>query len=338
MSSPQITGFIFSSRLLTSALLLWGLFSTQAMAWQQVSYNPYPVYAAPVNFNPNYNPNYNPYTQPYARPYGYPVYNYPANNYPRYGYPQQNYFTPQVVPAKLSKPVVKPDIKNIPKQKKAITQSSTSSKKIFIEKLLPYIDKENTRLIQIRKQVLTINQQLEAAITVSEKSKIWLKKIARKYRVKGNPITKPQARDELLSKVDMIPSSLTLAQAANESAWGKSRFATEANNLFGIWTYDESKGLKPKNRDPEKKHLVRIFDHYGESVSYYMHTLNSHPAYIKLRDIRHQQRNNKLTLNGFEMADGLEKYSAKGDLYIKLIQQLILQNQWAQLDGNNQSV
>ncbi len=330
MSLPQVSGFIFSSRLLASALLLWGLLSTQAMAWQQVSYNPYPVYAAPVN--------YNPYAQPYARPYSYPVYNYPANNYQRYGYPQQNYFAPQAVPAKLSKPVIKSDIKKVPKQKKTITKSSTSSKKIFIENLLPYIDKENIRLKQIRKQVLTINQQLETGITLSEKSQSWLKKLAKKYRVKGNPITKPLAREELLSKVDIIPSSLTLAQAANESAWGKSRFATEANNLFGIWTYDESKGLKPKNRDSEKKHLVRIFDHYGESVSYYMHTLNSHPAYIKLRDIRQQQRNNKLTLNGFEMADGLEKYSAKGDLYIKLIQQLILQNQWAQLDGNNQSV
>ncbi|MCK5663713.1 MAG: glucosaminidase domain-containing protein [Thiotrichaceae bacterium] len=330
MSLPQFSGFIFSSRLPATALLLWGLFSTQAMAWQQVSYNPYPVYAAPVN--------YNPYAQPYARPYGYPVYNYPAKNYPRYGYPQQNYYTPQFVPAKLTKPAVKPDIKTVPKQKKAITQSNNSSKKIFIEKLIPYIDKENTRLKQTRKQLWKINQQLDSGTTLTEKSQSWIKKIAKKYRVKGNPLTKPQARKELLSKVDIIPSSLTLAQAANESAWGKSRFATEANNLFGIWTYDESKGLKPKNRDPEKKHLVRIFDHYGESVSYYMHTLNSHPAYKKLRDIRQQQRQNELILDGFEMADGLEKYSAKGDLYIKLIQQLILQNKWAQLDGSNQSV
>jgi len=68
-----------------------------------------------------------------------------------------------------------------------------------------------------------------------------------------------------------------------------------------------------------------------------MHTLNSHPAYSKLREIRQQQRRNDMTLDGYEMADGLEKYSAKGDLYIKLIQQLILQNQWAQLDGSNQS-
>jgi len=336
MVLPRVSGFIIFSRLLASALLLWSLFSTQAMAWQRVSYNPYPVYAAPVNYYAA-PVNYNPYAQPYARPYGNPVYNYPANNYPRYGYPQQNYFTPQFVPAKLTKPVVKPDIKKALPPKKAITQRSTSSKKIFIENLLPYIDKENKRLKQLRKQVLTINQQLEAGITLSEKSKSWLKKIAKKYRVKGNPITKPQAREELLTKIDIIPSSLTLAQAANESAWGKSRFATEANNLFGIWTYDKSKGLKPKNRDSEKKHLVRIFDHYGESVSYYMHTLNSHPAYSKLREIRQQQRRNDMTLDGYEMADGLEKYSAKGDLYIKLIQQLILQNQWAQLDGSNQS-
>jgi Bax protein len=202
---------------------------------------------------------------------------------------------------------------------------------------LPFIDKENTRLQQLRRKVENIIQQLDANILLSDESKNWLRKLAKKYRVKGNPLTKPQAREDLLKKVDIIPASLTLAQAANESAWGKSRFATEANNLFGIWTYDKSKGLKPKNRDSEKKHLVRIFDHYGESVSYYMHTLNSHPAYTKLRDIRQQQRKNLLSLDGFELAVGLEKYSAKGELYIKLIRDLIRQNQWVQLDGKNLS-
>ncbi|MBT3203325.1 MAG: hypothetical protein HOB14_08470 [Gammaproteobacteria bacterium] len=320
MSLISILRTVFSFRLLAATLLLWTLFSTQSMAWQQVSYTPYPAYAAPVNYNP------------YAQPYGYPAY-----NYPRYYYPQPNYYTPPVSPTKLVKPVVKPEIKKATKPKTTITQSTTSTKKLFIENLLPFIDKENTRLQQLRRKVENIIQQLDANILLSDESKNWLRKLAKKYRVKGNPLTKPQAREDLLKKVDIIPASLTLAQAANESAWGKSRFATEANNLFGIWTYDKSKGLKPKNRDSEKKHLVRIFDHYGESVSYYMHTLNSHPAYTKLRDIRQQQRKNLLSLDGFELAVGLEKYSAKGELYIKLIRDLIRQNQWVQLDGKNLS-
>ncbi|MCK4708965.1 MAG: glucosaminidase domain-containing protein, partial [Gammaproteobacteria bacterium] len=210
-------------------------------------------------------------------------------------------------------------------------------KQSFIDKLLPYIEQENTRLKRLRKQTLHIVQQLDANIRISDKTKSWLKEIAKKFRVKGNPVESKQARYELLTKVDIIPSSLTLAQAATESAWGKSRFATEANNLFGIWTYNKSKGLKPKNRDSEKKHLVRIFDHYGESVAYYMHTLNSHPAYKKLRKIRQQLRNKQLKINGLEMANGLEKYSAKGNDYIQLIRKLIRQNEWAQLDGINRS-
>ena len=206
-----------------------------------------------------------------------------------------------------------------------------------MEKLLPYIERENTRLKRLRKQAQQIIEQLDSNVQISDKTKVWLKKLAKKFRIKGNPVKDKQAREELLTRIDIIPSSLTLAQAATESAWGKSRFATEANNLFGIWTYDESKGLRPKNRDAEKKHLVRIFEHYGESVAYYMHTLNSHPAYKKLREIRQQHRSKKLAVNGLEMANGLHKYSARGDKYIQLIRKLIRQNEWAKLDGIYQS-
>ena len=100
MSLISILRTVFSFRLLAATLLLWTLFSTQSMAWQQVSYTPYPAYAAPVNYNP------------YAQPYGYPAY-----NYPRYYYPQPNYYTPPVSPTKLVKPVVKPEIKKATKPK-----------------------------------------------------------------------------------------------------------------------------------------------------------------------------------------------------------------------------
>ncbi len=325
MPLTAILSLAFSFRLMFVTISLGILFSSQTLAWQQVNYNPYAVYYNNVPVN---------YTQPSRYPaYNYPVYPYPQNNF---YYPQPVYYTPPF--QNLKKPV-RPVIqaKKVSLTTPSKTISNTTSKQVFIDKLLPHINKENRRLETLRARLDKIIQQLNSNTPLSEKSKIWLKKIARKYRTKNNPLTHSTAREELLSKVDIIPSSLTLAQAANESGWGKSRFATEANNLFGIWTYDKSKGLKPQNRDSDKKHLVRIFDHYGDSISYYMHTLNSHPAYSKLREIRQQQRIDQIAVDGFEMAKGLEKYSAKGDLYIKLIRNLIRQNQWAKLDITNHS-
>jgi Bax protein len=167
---------------------------------------------------------------------------------------------------------------------------------------------------------------------LSQDDKLKLTELAKKYRVKPEKLDTQASQEALLARVDIIPASLTLAQAANESAWGKSRFAREANNLFGIWTYDADKGLKPKKRDAGKKHYVRKFADVGESVRYYMHMLNSHPAYAELRKIRRQLRSENETLAGHQLAHGLTKYSAKGDEYIDLIQQLISQNQWAKLD------
>jgi Bax protein len=152
--------------------------------------------------------------------------------------------------------------------------------------------------------------------------------------VKGDPLVEAKSRRELLNKVDIIPVSLALAQAANESAWGRSRFSVEANNLFGIWTFDEKKGLKPKERDEDKKHFVRKFKHIDGSIQYYMLTLNSHPAYRKMRSIRQKLRESQSPITGEAMARGLEKYSEKGPEYVELIQNLIQQNGWELLDRN----
>lgn len=342
MYLTSILRFLLSFRPIAATLLIWISFSTQSIAWQQVNYNPYPTYAAPVNY-------YNPYAYAQPRPNRYVAPNYPRYNYPTYNYPpyyQQNfqqpgYYAPQPQPSKPAEITNRPVNNKVQKaspDKTFSTGENFASKQQFIDNLLPYIDKENARLKRLREQTKLHIHDLEKGISLSEKNSSWLKKLAKKFRVKGNPLKNKQARKELLRKVDIIPSSLTLAQAANESAWGKSRFATEANNLFGIWTYDESKGLKPQKRDSEKKHLVRIFEHYGESVAYYMHTLNSHPAYKKLREIRQQQRHTQKSINGLELANGLEKYSEKGDLYIKLIRSLIRQNEWVLLDNNNHSV
>jgi Bax protein len=213
----------------------------------------------------------------------------------------------------------------------------SNKKQQFINELLPYIEQENRRLMVLRARVERIIAIIENSVPLAESEQQQIISLAKKYRVNDNPLQNESARKELLRKIDLIPASLSLAQAANESAWGKSRFAREANNLFGIWTYDETKGLKPQSREEGKTHLVRIFDDFGESVRYYMYTLNSHPAYEKLRDIRQQLRASSHVIDGHALAAGLEKYSAKGEMYIDLIQDLIRQNEWAQLDAGDQS-
>jgi Bax protein len=119
---------------------------------------------------------------------------------------------------------------------------------------------------------------------------------------------------------------LALAQAANESAWGKSRFAREAQNLFGVWTYDESKGIVPKKRAKGARHLVRKYESMEESIAHYITLLNSHPAYEPLRVIRLEQRTQGNYPDGYAMARGLIKYSAKGEQYVAIIRSMINKN------------
>ena len=313
-------------RFLRLLLILMALYSAGAAAYQYAYPTPYGYYA-PRGYYPAYAPP------------SYPYYRYPARR----------------PPVQTSQPGQAPAVETgsgragtapaaEPPQSEPGSQAETrdygsglnAEKRVFIETLLPYIEDENRRLAKLRAQLAVVTGGLESGTAAGAEDQKLLARLARKYRVEGDPVKDAGARAELMRKIDIIPASLALAQAANESAWGESRFAREANNLFGIWTYDESRGLKPLRRDEGKKHLVRIFDDFGESVRYYMYTLNSHPAYSELRDIRRQLRQADSDIDGYQLAAGLEKYSAKGKAYIELIQGLIKQYEWALLDSGNQ--
>jgi len=200
---------------------------------------------------------------------------------------------------------------------------ASSGNREFVESLLPLIEAENQRILTLRQDLLELIARLESATSLGKAQTKRLKQLARTYRVEGNPLKDADARAALISRVDSVPASLVLAQAANESAWGKSRFAREGNNLFGIWTYDEDKGIVPLRRAPGKKHLVRKFDSIGDSVRYYLHTLNSHPAYASLREIRAGMRANGQALDALMLAGGLTNYSARGEQYVELIRDMI---------------
>jgi Bax protein len=305
-------------------ILLATLFSAQASAYQY-------AYGSPQPYNAH-------------RGYYYPYLRAPHPYYSGYGHVVQHGYSRAPAPAqppvsgktRTREAGAKVDAHSAAeaKQPSEKTQAGLSAgRQAFINTLLPHIEQENRRLTGLRNELARLFSRLESDAEISSSEHLQISALARKYRVKGDPLQDPAAREELVGKIDIIPASLALAQAVNESAWGESRFAQQANNLFGIWTYDEDKGLKPLNREEGKTHLVRIFDDIGESVSYYMYNLNSHPAYSELRQIRGQLRASGRAIDGHKLAAGLEKYSAKGQAYIDLIRSLIRQNDWALLDS-----
>ncbi len=138
--------------------------------------------------------------------------------------------------------------------------------------------------------------------------------------------------DALRLHIDIVPVSLLLAQAANESAWGTSRFATDGNNYFGEWCYKPNCGLVPRHRAAGATNQVRIFASPSDSVASYIHNINTSAAYSELRQIRANLRAKQATLLGSKLAAGLTRYSERGDEYIDEIKSMISYNELARFD------
>ena len=138
----------------------------------------------------------------------------------------------------------------------------------------------------------------------------FLNKISKKYRIKTADKHKYDLVNELLNRVDIIPNSIVLAQAANESGWGSSRFAREFNALFGEYTYDYSDGVVPLLREEGEKHLVKTFTSVDKSVQSYFNNLNSHYAYENFRKVREMMREKNNFSNIKLLVEELDSYAA----------------------------
>ena len=321
--------------IIISAILLT-LISFSATANMQYGYPPAPHYGytAPV-FLP-YPPQYHP-TQPHFAPVRHyrPVRPFPG---PHSADPVKK--APETINEKttgtvalISKPDnrIKPVVTEVVEPKKpAPKKVLPDSKLVFLQKVAPIVHKVNTEVMSERERLQSIIKVLEQDESMNADDSQWLQVRLKKYRVDGKLITAELLISELLPKVDIIPVELALAQAANESAWGKSRFAREAQNLFGVWTYDESQGIVPKKRAKGAKHLVRKYESMEDSIRHYITLLNSHPAYQLLRVIRFEQREAGENPDGFAMAEGLIKYSAKGEQYVAIIRSMISNNNLAE--------
>ena len=237
----------------------------------------------------------------------------------RYGYTLHTVKAQQAEVPRIVPETVPHDLKEV--------REVERKKEVFLSMVLPLVLMVNERLSEQRERLLTLKDKIEAGQSIGREQRAWLNEMYRTYKVE------PGEMDKLLLRVDVVPPSLALAQAAIESGWGTSRFAREGNALFGQWVWgDEADGIVPEKRQEGKTHKIRAFETPLEAVAAYIKNLNTHRAYRKLRRMRADLRAQGAGLNGLTLAGGLEAYSEKGQAYVDLVRQIIAANELRPLD------
>ncbi len=211
----------------------------------------------------------------------------------------------------------------LPKELKNI-ESPKKRKKLFIKIVLPLIIEENLKIRFDRKKLFEILNKNNT----TKRDKVWLDLKFKQYGIKNNDFAKLKIR------MDEIPVSLAIAQAAKETGWGSSRFAQEGNALFGQWTWS-GEGIKPLGIEKDEKHKVAKFKILKASVRAYQRNLNTHPSYKEFRIERAIQRDNDERLNSLELVNFLEKYAETGKEYTEVLKKIINQNSLTDYDDVN---
>ncbi len=205
------------------------------------------------------------------------------------------------------------------------------NKKQFVKTVLPIIINENQNIITTRSFINNLKEKLLTFKTLNNYEVRKLNDIASKYNIKYSEKHKLDLINELLIKVDVIPNSIALAQAAIESGWGKSRFAKEYNALFGEYTYDQNQGVLPLEREYGEKHFIKSFSSYNNSVSSYFNNINSHNAYKDFRALRNIMRLNNNFSEVALLVDKLDSY-AEDNNYVKNLNAVIKKNNFKKFD------
>ncbi|MGM0450043.1 MAG: glucosaminidase domain-containing protein [Pseudomonadota bacterium] len=208
----------------------------------------------------------------------------------------------------------------------------TERKEAFFSYLFPRIALANLRIEAARDYL----EQLRKKESLSEEENEWLEAHASRLRVDTED--REALFERLDRRMDIIPPSLMIAQAANESAWGTSRFATKGNNLFGQWCFNQGCGLVPQGRPDGMSHEVEVFDSPYQSVRSYMTNLNRHNAYKGLRERRETLRTQDEFPDGVTLAGGLEAYSERGQAYVHEIRGMINSNGLPEYDERLSSI
>ena len=228
-----------------------------------------------------------------------------------------NYRLKDVRETKLVKPVA---LTLLPNEIKMI-ESTTERKEFFIQIILPLILQENNNIRLDRKRLFSI-------INKSNNTKLekkWLEKKYKQYGVVSKDLS------ILKIRMDEVPVSLAIAQAAKETGWGTSRFALEGNALFGQWTWS-GEGLKPKEADGNKGHKVMKFNVLQASVRAYQRNLNTHKSYKSFRLARAELRDRGKPLDSLILSKFLDNYAETGEKYVEVLQKIINQNDLKDFD------
>ena len=211
----------------------------------------------------------------------------------------------------------------LPKDLKTLGNTA-QKRELFIKILLPLILDENEKITDDRKKLFKILSK--NFNTAGER--YWLKRRFKEYKIDDQDLAK------LKMRMDIIPVSIALAQAANESGWGTSRFALEGNALFGQWTWSKS-GISPKNKDPDASHRVLQFQILKASVRAYKNNLNTHNAYKEFREERAQLRESGDKINGLLLTKYLKNYAGIGTKYVEILDSIISKNSLTDFDEAN---
>jgi len=192
-------------------------------------------------------------------------------------------------------------------------------KKTFFNYLLPEINKKNNKIQLIRKKII------EKDLSKEELTKLYIK-----YRInEDSEIT------ALLEKIDIIPPSLVLSQAALESNWGRSRFAKFYHNYFGLWCFERGCGVIPKKRDKGDTHEVAKFSSPEKAIDFYFLSINRNKSYEVLRKIRQDKRSKGQSISGLSLSEGLTNYAEIGYEYVDRIRRVITSNELSRFDREN---
>ena len=188
-------------------------------------------------------------------------------------------------------------------------------KETFIKIVLPLVVAENDKILDDKIKLKRITSKK----MTTDKEKSWLRLKLREYKVKNSDIS------ELNKRMDIIPVSIALAQAAKESGWGTSRFALEGNAIFGQWTWT-GQGIEPLNKGKNEGHKILRFPILRASVKAYKNNLNTHRGYSEFREKRHNIRKRNKSIRGLDLTDTLDKYAQTGKEYTDILEQIIKQN------------
>ena len=232
-------------------------------------------------------------------------------------YEDTNYKLDDIRKNKLVKPIA---LTLLPTEIKMI-ENTKKRKELFIQIVLPLILQENNNIKLDRARLFGI-------INKSNNTDVEKKWLDKKYKQYGIP-----SRDLSILKIrmDEIPVSLALAQAAKETGWGTSRFAQEGNALFGQWTWS-GEGLKPKEAEKDEGHKVMKFNILQASVRAYQRNLNTHSSYRDFRLARAQLRDLGKSLDSIILSEHLDEYAETGNQYVDVLKKIITQNNLKDFD------